>query len=356
MTLRVVHVASGREWRGGQNQVRLLARALERAGGLEQVVITGAASELAKRLSAASVKVLETAWATALDPRALVATIKASRSPVILHAHDAHALVLAGIAARLTGARLVVTRRVDFPLRRPGFWRRADRVIAISSAIRDVLIADKIPGEKITVVHSGIDPEEVRAAPVGGIRARFQLAPDVPLAINVAALVPHKDHATLIAAAGEARRSSPDLHWVILGDGPLHEELMNRIRVAGLETRVHLAGRVSNPWGAIAEADVFVMSSREEGLGTSVLDAMALDIPVAATRAGGIPEMLDGGAGLMVPIGAGPALAQAAISLIQDKFLRETTLQAARRRLPLFTDTTMADGVRSVYRSLIPNG
>jgi L-malate glycosyltransferase len=357
MKPRIVHVASGREWRGGQNQVRLLARALARSGEFEQVVITGRDSELAGRLKTAGVPVRECGWSTALDPRALLAAVgEARRGRSILHAHDAHALVLGGIAARVTGARLVVTRRVDFHLRRPGFWARADRVIAISHAIRTVLVGDGIPEDRVTVVHSGIDPGEVRQAPSAGIRALYGLAPNLPLAVNVAALVPHKDHATLLAAALELRRTMPDLHWVIAGTGPLLDALRAAVRQAGMEERIHFAGEVSNPWGVIAEASVFVMSSREEGLGTSVLDAMALGIPVAATAAGGIPEMLEGGAGVLVPVGDGPALGRAVGNLIQDSELRSRTLDAAVLRLPQFEATAMADGVKSVYRSILPNG
>ena len=357
MKMRIVHVASGREWRGGQNQVRLLARALQNQTEFDQLVVTGRNSELARRLATASVPLRLTTWNSALDPRTLVAVIREARGGnVILHAHDAHALVLAGIAARLTGAKLVVTRRVDFHLRRPGFWRRADRVIAISEAIRDVLLSDGIPEDRIVVVHSGIDPAEVRSAPASGIRAVYQLAPNVPLAVNVAALVPHKDHGTLIAASVETSRELPGLHWIIAGDGPLLPLLMERVRQAGLEERVHFAGHVSNPWGVIAEANVFVMSSREEGLGTSILDAMALEIPVAATSAGGIPEILADGAGVLVPVGDGIQLGRAVSSLLKDNDLRRKTLEKARERLNRFTDQAMADRVRSVYRSILPNG
>jgi glycosyltransferase involved in cell wall biosynthesis len=357
MTARVIHVASGREWRGGQNQVRLLARALAHTGEIDQVVVTGRGSELAMRLTAARVPVTDAAWGTALDPRALLAVLREARSTSsILHAHDAHALVIAGIAARLTGARLVVTRRVDFHLRRPGFWARADRVIAISRAIRDVLISDGIAEDRISVVHSGIDPAEVRSAPRMAIRAQLGLAPNLPLAVNVAALVPHKDHATLIGAARGIHSQIPDLHWVIAGEGPLREELRALAREAGLDGHVHFLGHVSNPWGLIREADVFVMSSKEEGLGTSVLDAMALGIPVAATRAGGIPEMLENGAGELVPVGDGASLALATRRLIMDPAVRERTLEAASRQLTQFLDSSMADGVRAVYRSILPNG
>jgi glycosyltransferase involved in cell wall biosynthesis len=205
------------------------------------------------------------------------------------------------------------------------------------------------------VVHSGIDPEEVRAAPPGGIRAVYHLAPNVPLAVNVAALVPHKDQATLIAAALETSREMPDLHWVVAGDGPLLPELEEQVHRLGLGHRVHFAGQVSNAWGIIAEADVFVMSSREEGLGTSILDALALGVPVAATRAGGIPEVLGNGAGLLVPVGDGGQLGRAVSSLITDKDLRRSVLETAGRTVSRFTDAAMADGVRSVYRSILPN-
>ena len=357
MKPRIVHVASGREWRGGQNQVRLLAKALAGTSEFDQIVVTGRDTVLARRLEEAGVPVRLTGWSTALDPRTLVALVREARGGnVIIHAHDAHALVLAGLAARFTGARLVVTRRVDFHLRRPGFWRRADRVIAISGAIRDILISDGIPGDRITVVHSGIDPEEVRSSPPGGIRALYQLAPSVPLAVNVAALVPHKDQGTLIAAAFETIRELPDLHWVIAGDGPLLSELQEQVHRLGLEPRIHFTGQVTNPWGLIAEADVFVMSSREEGLGTSILDAMALGVPVAATRAGGIPEMLEGGAGMLVPVGDGVRLGKAVSSLIRDKELRQRVIETAQQRLPRFTAQAMADGVRTVYRSIVPNG
>lgn len=357
MTARIIHVASGREWRGGQNQVRLLARALERSGSVDQIVVTGRGSELALRLKEAQVRVREVGWNTALDPRVLLALLsEAHRRPAIFHAHDSHALVLAGLAARATGGKLVATRRVDFHLHRPGFWARAERVIAISGAVRNILIGDGIRADRIAVVHSGIDPSEVRAAPQSSIRTQLGLAPNLPLVANVAALVPHKDQMTLLAAAGQLRIRRNDLHWVIAGEGPLRTELVHGADTLGLGDRVHFVGQVSNPWGLIREADVFVMSSREEGLGTSILDAMALGVPVVATRAGGIPEILNEGAGVLVNVGDGDGLATGIDRILGDSELRERTRETATRRLLSFTDAAMADGVRSVYRSILPNG
>ncbi len=314
---RIVHLASGREWRGGQNQVLLLATALARDEKVDQVVVTGRGTLLARRLRAAGVPVHEVGWRIGLSPGALVGAIReASHRPSLLHAHDAHALTLAGLAAAVTRSPYVVTRRVDFHLRRLGFWARADRVIAISDAVRAILVEDGIPSTRIVTVHSGIDVEGVRTVAAGRIRSELGLPDAGPLAVTVGALVGHKDHATLIAAAACLRPRQPGLHWAIAGEGALRAELEEQIRRLDLGDRIHLLGHLQEPLRLIASADVFVMSSKEEGLGTTVLDAMALGVPIAATSGGGIPEMLSDGAGLLSPPGNSSALADSVERLL----------------------------------------
>jgi glycosyltransferase involved in cell wall biosynthesis len=346
----VVHVASGREWRGGQRQTWLLARELARLG-VRQRVVTAGGSELARRLSASGVPVREVRWNAGLDPRALSAVRAELRVPALLHAHDAHALSVAGIGRWGRPARLVVTRRVDFHLRRRGFWRRADRVIAISDAVAAVLRADGIDPTRITVVRSGVDLDEAIGAQRGGHRARLGIPDQAPLAVHLGALVPHKDQATIVRAAAHARSRAPDLHWIIAGEGELRGALASAIERQGLGDRVYLAGQVPDPLSLLAEADLYVMSSREEGLGTSVLDAMARGIPVASTSAGGIPEMLADGAGLMVPIGDAAALADAVVRIVRDPALRERLATRARETARRFTAERMAAEVLTVYRS-----
>jgi glycosyltransferase involved in cell wall biosynthesis len=352
---RVIHLASGREWRGGQNQVLLLARALAaRPSEIEQIAITGRRSLLATRLEAEGVPVGPVGWHAGLSLAALAGTIReVARGPALIHAHDAHALSIAGVAGILTGTPYLATRRVDFPLRRPALWRRAERIIAISEAVRGVLLSDGIPPERVVRVHSGIDLEAVRRTRSGDIRARLGLPESGPLAVAVGALVGHKDHATLIDAAAALRPTRPELHWVIAGEGPLRGALEARIAAQGLGDRVHLPGHMPEPLRLIAAADVFVMSSREEGLGTSVLDAMALDVPIAATRAGGIPEMLDPGAGLLCPPGDSGALAGSVARILDDPALRASLIGRAQDRVEEFSATAMAEGVLAVYRSIV---
>ena len=352
MRMRIVHVASGREWRGGQRQVWLLARALARRADVTQVVVTGHGSELARRLETAGVPAITPRWSGALDARALLATLRATDRRSILHAHDSHALTLAGLASFVTGHALVASRRVDVPLRRTGFWHRADRIIAVSGAVEAALTARGVPASRIAVVHDGIPVEEVAAIPAEDLRPRLGLPPGTPLVITTGALVGVKDHATLIRAAGIAAGTRPDLHWAIAGEGHLRASLEGLIAELGLGDRVHLLGDVPDAARFVALADLFVMSSIREGLGTSVLEAMALGTPVVGTRAGGIAGLLEGGAGRLVPPREPDVLAAAVLELLNDPGARAALAAGGRERVRQYGDERMAEGVLRVYRSL----
>jgi len=319
---------------------------------VNQVVVTGDHSELASRLRASGVRVRPAAWRPGLDPRVIWPILGELRHrPAILHAHDAHALTLAGLCATLTGTPLVATRRVDFHLSGRGYWARADRIIAISNAVAEVLAGDGIPRTRITVVYSGISLEATRGAARLGIRERLGLAADASIAANVAALVPHKDHATLIDAAKRLEQRFPSLHWVVAGEGELRPVLEEHIHRLGLRGRVHLIGHLDQPERLIADSNLFVMSSRQEGLGTSVLEAMVLGIPIASTTAGGLPELVGKGAGLLVPPREPAALADAVGRILDEVELRQELIQRAQVEVLRFTDQRMAEEVGSVYRS-----
>src|SRR3989475_13003903 len=221
--MRVLQVASGREWRGGQQQVLLLCRELSRNTAVEQVLVTKQGGELARRAAAEGITVQGVAWEIGLDPRAwwhLRRAISAFQ-PDIIHVHDSHALTLAATVA--SGRSLVATRRVDFHVGRFGAWRRPDRIVAVSSAVKQILIRDGIAADAITVVPDGIDPDETRraATPALDTRSRLRLSAKTPLAVHAAALVDHNDQRTLVRAAHYARPFEPDLHLIIPGAGSL---------------------------------------------------------------------------------------------------------------------------------------
>ena len=349
MIPRVVHVASGREWRGGQRQVWLLAQELQ-GRGIDQVVVTSAGSELARRLSNSRVRVQTASWEAGLDPRVIPVILKTIGRPTLLHAHDGHAVTLAGLCAGITRTPFVITRRVTFPLRRRYFWRRACRIITISGAVRDALLTDGLDPSKLVVIPSALDPAATTASAVD-FRSRLDLPRSGQVAITLGSLTPEKDHSTLIAAASRLVRDLPNLHWIIVGEGPLEQSLHDAIARAGLAGRVHLVGQLEDPHRALAGVDVFVLSSLQEGLGSSILAAMARDIPVVATRVGGVVDLLGSGGGLMVDAGCPAELAEAVRRVLGDEALRGRLVSRARNELGRFSVSGMAEQVISVYRS-----
>jgi L-malate glycosyltransferase len=348
--MRVLHVDAGREWRGGQNQVRLLTRELSRLPDVAVRLLTNRDGTLARRAAREGVVVLPTRWAIGLDPRAWLALCRhiSSWRPDVVHVHDSHALTLGRAALKLlrTGPpALIAHRRVDFHVRATSGWLRVERIVAVSEAVKHVLVADGVSPGSITVIHDGIDPDEIRANALShmDIRSRLALPPHTPLALNAAALVAHKDQLTLIRAAAAARALRPDLHWAIAGEGEQRQALAAEIARLGLGDRVHLLGYITEIDALIREADVFVMSSREEGLGSVILNALALGKPVVATAAGGIPEIL--AADALVPVADPTALAQR----VTERLAHPVATSLPDR----FTAKSMAQATLALYRSLV---
>ena len=346
---RILHVASGREWRGGQRQTWLLARELQRLG-LDQLLLTRRGSELAQRARADGVPVREVTWSMGLDPRAYWALRREAQcGPAILHAHDGHAVTLARWASNAT-APWIATRRNASPLGSPRAWRTAARVVAISDAVRAQLLRDGIAASRIVVVPSGVDLEAIRATRAEDLRAWARVPNGGALLVTVAALTPEKGLLTLIAAFALVLKER-DIRWVVIGDGPMREQLRTVANDPSFHGKLVFAGHHPEPTRLLRDADLFVLTSRSEGLGTSVLDAMALDLPVVATDAGGLAELLAGGGGLLAPVDDPRAVATAIRRFLDEPELRRRCIEAGRATVARYTVQAMAAGMRGVYDS-----
>jgi glycosyltransferase involved in cell wall biosynthesis len=201
-------------------------------------------------------------------------------------------------------------------------------------------------------VHEGIDLARVDAAAPAKLHEELWLPHDAPIVGNVAALVPHKGQRHLIEAAALVVRQVPDARVVIAGEGELRASLEHAIREHRLEKHVLLAGFRPDVLSLHKAFDVFAMSSVTEGLGTSLLDAMACGKPVVATTAGGIPEVVvDGETGILVAPRDHGAMAAAIVRLLKDDELRRRMGQAglARVRRTFSADRMVEETVR-VYK------
>ncbi len=238
-----LHIDTARTWRGGQNQVLLTVNGL-RAIGQRAALVAHPDGELRRR-AAEGLDLIPLAPRTEMDlsrgveaRRALIKRLQ----PDVIHAHDPHGVAMASLALSLSAStrRGAARRRRSsrrgastFTCKGNSFsrWkhRQVDCFIAASEAIRQMLVADGVPADRVVTVHEGIDVEHVLAAPPVNVHEAFWLPHGAPVVGNVAALVPHKGQRHLIEAAHLVVQEMPDARFVILGEGELREHLERQV-------------------------------------------------------------------------------------------------------------------------------
>ncbi len=355
-----LHIDTARTWRGGQNQVLLTVLGL-RALGHRAMLVAHGAGELRQR-AAEGLELVPMAPKTEMDLSAawrLSRLVKQLR-PDVLHAHDPHGVAMAALALSMSTASLnpplVAARRVDFHIKGNALsrwkYRQVDCFVCASDAIRAMLIADGIPAARAITIHEGIDLGRVDAAPPANLHADLWLPHHAPIVGNVAALVPHKGQRHLIEAAAIVVKTMPDARFVIAGEGELRPALERQIKEHRLEKHVFLLGFRPDVLSVHKAFDVFVMSSVTEGLGTSLLDAMACGKAIVATTAGGMPEVVaDRQTGLLVPPRDHVAMAQALLRLLGDEDLRRRMGAAGQSRVrERFSAERMVQDTLAVYQ------
>ncbi len=353
--MRILHVDTAATWRGGQNQVRLTALG-QAALGHEVAVACREGGALAERLRGTTLRLHAIAFRGDLSPLAALSLARVLKSfrPDFVQLHDPHAISAGLMAVRLQpGARIIGVRRVDFPLRSAlsrRKYRGCHRVVAVSLAIAGVLDESGIPRDSVRVVYEGV-PARPPATNGRAALEKLGIPEGAPVIGNVAALTDHKDHATLLAAFSRILEAAPEARLVIVGDGELRGALEARAAALGLGDRCIFAGFRTDVDVLIPAFTLFCLSSRSEGLGTSLLDAMNFGRAVVATSAGGIPEAVEEGVtGLLAPVGDPAALARAVADLLLDPARRGAMGEAGRRRFEeRFTADRMVRATLGVY-------
>lgn len=356
----VLMINTERGWRGGESQLQLLVRGLPAT--CPTLTVCPPASPLAQALRADGLPVAELAMGGQLDLPAAWRLRRLARAcgARALHAHTSHGHALALLAALGTGLPVLVTRRVDFPVKRgvTARWKYGPavrRFIAVSQAVAGVLAAGGVDPARITVIRDGVDPERLAVPVEPVLRRELALPADAVLVGCVAHLADHKDHRTLLAAWAAVERRAPQAWLAIVGTGELEAALKAQVAGSGLARVVFTGFRADIP-AVLRSLDVFTLSSHLEGLGSSVMDAMLLGLPVVATRAGGIPELVDDGVtGFTVPVRDHRALAEALCTAILDPDLRRRCGEAGRGRAhPAFTARRMVEEHMKLYREILP--
>jgi glycosyltransferase involved in cell wall biosynthesis len=302
---------------------------------------------------------------------ALVRLIR-RRRPALVHAHTSKAGFLARLAARLTGVPSVYSPRGTILEGYFTGWRQRLFLALDRRAARwSRCIVGLTPEESQSYLAAGIGtPDQHVQIPIGvdlasltppaaEERARLRqargIAPEELVLVTVGRLVPVKDQATLVRGLARLGNEVPPWRCRIVGDGPEEASLRRLVAETGLTDRVTLTGPSEDVPGELALADLFVLTSINEGFGRVLLEAMAARLPVVATAVGGIPSVLDGGrVGLLVPAGDPPALAGALTALIASPAERDRLARSGYERVrDHYSLEAMVDGHRDLYERLL---
>jgi len=209
-----------------------------------------------------------------------------------------------------------------------------DAFIAVAQPHAEYLTrCEGCPPHKVRVVPNGVDIERFRPiSPAPRLREELGLPPGAPVAAIVAALRPEKNHELFLRVAALARREAPSAQFLIVGDGALRprlEALANDLGLAGI---VHFLGTRSDIPELLSCVDVLALSSHMEANPVSILEGLACEKPVVATRVGSIPETVkDGVNGYLVPAGDAQHMAERLAELLNDRALARQLGQAGRR-------------------------
>ena len=341
--MRVAHVNLARGYRGGERQTELLIRSLA-SNGVDQVLVAREGGELARRLDDQSIEIRSCAG--------LLSAFRMTKNVDVLHSHEGRGVYAAWLRHEVSATPYIITRRVNNPLG-PGWvtrrtYTRASCVASVAANVAKVVAAldERV---RSTVIHSSSSNLPVNNEVVQQIRRSF---PGKWLIGNVGALDDaQKGQTCIIEVARRLQESHPQLQFLLVGSGK--DEVMLRERSAGL-ANVSFTGWVDNVGDYLAAFDLFILPSNKEGIGGILLDAMDRALPIVASRAGGVPEIVrDGENGILIDVGRASELQDAILRLYSDAALGTSMGARGRQFSRDFSADVMASRYLQLYEQAV---
>lgn len=325
--MKILQLNFEKGWRGGERQTLYCMLAF-RAAGHEVELLAREGGPMAERARAEGFTVH-----TARNvPGQLTYLATRGRRYDVIHAQTANTITWAVLTKRLHGALVVFSRRTSFVVK-PGEewktgakWRRVD----VMAAVSDMAAAEpRRLGLSPVVIRSAVEPRAIDQANVDALVQEYHLQGKKVLATS-AALIQDKDPLTLIRAVARLAKTRDDFVFLHFGGGGHREQAArDLVDELGLAGTYQLCGFRRGVEDFYSIMDVFVMSSEEEALGSSVLDAFLLRVPVVSTAAGGLAESLADGRGVLCPVGDDAALADGMARMLDDAALRDAVTEKA---------------------------
>lgn len=361
--IRVLHIDTERSWRGGQQQVAYLLVEMKRLG-IATELICQPNSEIQRYCASRQLPYKAIRMRNEFDfiAGARIALYCRKNNYRILQLHSSHALAI-GIWAKLFNRKLklIAVRRVDFHIKKNWFSQfkykstYLDKIVCISDAIKRVLIEDGVSQEKLVTIYSGIDIHRfTNEISTNHVRENYNIPQDHILIGTVAAIEDHKDYPNLLKAARIVIDNHNKCTFMAVGDGSLKDDMLQLAKQLSLDGQFIFAGFQSSVGQYLKSFDIFVLASHLEGLGTSILDAQAIGLPVVASNVGGIAEIVQHGVnGLLVPPKNENALAKAILHIIQDEDLKRRLSENSLRSINRFDIKHTVNSNLKLYESLL---
>jgi len=355
--VKILHLDLGREMRGGQRQVLYLMRRLHAAPGVFTLLAAPGGGPGGGAARAAGLTVCDLPGRQGWDPRSLciLRALVLRQGVDVIHTHCAASALLGALLKGLTGARLVHSRRVSYPLRLgPGRakYLAGDAVACVSREIAGVMARGGVPQARLSVIHSGIDPALYAGAAATPLPAR-------PVLGVIGALTPQKGVGVFLEALAELARRRPEPDWraLVVGEGPLGPGLRARAEALGLAGRVEFTGWRESA-AVLGEMSVLAVPSVDgEGSSATIKEGWAARRPVVCSDLPSNLELVEPGvSGLVCPRGEAVALADALERLCApgtgDAALAPALVRGGALRLEAFTEEAMARGYMDLYARL----
>lgn len=362
--MKVLHLSSEKNWRGGEQQIAYLVEALS-AKGIECHVACRTQSVFQEYCIEKEIPYTALPFTNQFDFATIrgIAAYANKHEVDLIHMHSGKSHGLA-VLASLLGCKgtLILSRRVDVPPKKNFFsrWKynhaSIAKIVCVSHKIKELVSEVLADPTKVVTVHSGIDLQRFnKKLPKGFLRKQYQLGEEAVLMGNTSALAGHKDYPTFIKTAKLLVEKHTNFYFFIVGEGEERTTIEKLIAQNQLEKRVFMTGFLSDIPHVLADLDIFLMPSKTEGLGTSILDAFATKTPVVATRAGGIPEsVIHEKTGLLAEIGDEKQLSECIERFVDSMDLRNRlTENAYQFLLDNFTKEKVADKTLAVYQEAL---
>jgi glycosyltransferase involved in cell wall biosynthesis len=359
--MHVLHLETGRHLYGGALQVLYLMNGL-REYACQNTLVCARGSEISRAAAKAARVIYAVPMAGELDPRCLLRFCQIIRNerPDIVHVHSRRGADLwGGLAAHAARRKAILTRRVDNPERRlivAAKYRLYDKVIAISEGIRQVLLQEGVPANKVDCVPSAVDSQHYQhPCQREWFCEQFGLRPDNKAIGVIAQLIPRKGHRYLIEAAPEILKRYPETRFLFFGQGPLQQDLQQLCKRANIANKVHFAAFRADLERILPCLDMVVHPATMEGLGVSLLQAAAAGVPIVATRVGGIPEIIrDRVNGHLVDVGDSEALIHGVLTLLGNPAKAKYYANNGQERVSSeFSIKKMVTGNVAVYQEVL---